>query len=397
MQAAFATRALMSLQALLRTPALPSALAYSACSATLLLLNKSAVGGLHMPSLVMLFQITFACLVIMLACVMLGKAEELGKAFMWENVKPMLVYIGMFSLTLFSSARALEVSNVETIIVFRCCCPLAVSLMDAAFLGRELPSLKSFVALALIIGGAAGYVLTDHEFAVNGISAYSWVLIYLLVITAEMTYGKYLTRDVNMSLTSRVLLTNSLSIAPMMGFATADGELGRALTGGVSLSALAACIVFASAVVGTGISYSGWWCRSQLSATMFTVVGVMNKMLTELANVTLWDKHASPPGIASLVVCMVGGALYRQAPLRKGSSAWKASEAEKEAAKAAESPAGDSGELIDAERADNAGAVEEEEAGLELTMTTKRAQTALDAEDVSLLRSPGPDSPAAVI
>jgi hypothetical protein len=56
----------------------------------------------------------------------------------------------------------------------------------------------------------------------------------------------------------------------MMGFAMADGELGRALADGVSLSTLAACIVFASAVVGTGISYSGWWCRSQLSATMFS-------------------------------------------------------------------------------------------------------------------------------
>jgi len=79
------------LKSLLSTSALPSALAYSACSATLLLLNKSAVGRLHVPSLVMLFQITFACLVITFACVMLGKAEELGKAFMWENVKPMLV------------------------------------------------------------------------------------------------------------------------------------------------------------------------------------------------------------------------------------------------------------------------------------------------------------------
>jgi hypothetical protein len=42
----------------------------------------------------------------------------------------------------------------------------------------------------------------------------------------------------------------------------------------------------------------------------------MNKCLTILGNVMIWDKHASPAGIASLFVCLGGGFLYRQAPLR---------------------------------------------------------------------------------
>mmetsp|Transcript_44173 Transcript_44173/g.147319 ORF Transcript_44173/g.147319 Transcript_44173/m.147319 type:complete len:86 (+) Transcript_44173:1177-1434(+) len=39
-------------------------------------------------------------------------------------------------------------------------------------------------------------------------------------------------------------------------------------------------------------------------------------MLTVTVNVLIWDKHASPYGIASLLLCLIGGSLYQQAPLR---------------------------------------------------------------------------------
>jgi GDP-mannose transporter len=69
-------------------------------------------------------------------------------------------------------------------------------------------------------------------------------------------------------------------------------------------------------LVGTGIGYSGWWCRSVVSATSFTLIGVMNKFLTILLNVVIWDQHATPGGIMSLFVCIAGGSIYEQAPMR---------------------------------------------------------------------------------
>ena len=71
-----------------------------------------------------------------------------------------------------------------------------------------------------------------------------------------------------------------------------------------------------SCVIGIGISWAGFWCQSLVSATTYTVVGVMNKMLTVTVNVLIWDKHASNAGIGSLVLCLVGGSLYQQSPLR---------------------------------------------------------------------------------
>lgn len=58
------------------------------------------------------------------------------------------------------------------------------------------------------------------------------------------------------------------------------------------------------------------YCRSLVSATCYTVLGVANKMVTVLVNLMLWDRHASPAGIISLLVCLLGAALYKQAPMR---------------------------------------------------------------------------------
>ena len=66
-----------------------------------------------------------------------------------------------------------------------------------------------------------------------------------------------------------------------------------------------------SCVFGLAISFFGFSCRQALSATSFTVVGVTNKLLTVLINVTVWAKHASNFGVCMLLVCIGGGVLYQ--------------------------------------------------------------------------------------
>jgi hypothetical protein len=74
-------------------------------------------------------------------------------------------------------------------------------------------------------------------------------------------------------------------------------------------------------LVGTGIGYSSWWCRSLVSATSFTLIGVMNKCLTVLLNLMIWDQHAKPGGIACLMLCIGGGIVYQQSPMRSSKGA----------------------------------------------------------------------------
>lgn len=86
----------------------------------------------------------------------------------------------------------LSLANVETVIVFRSCTPLAVSFFDYLCYHRALPSLRSCCALLLITAGAIGYIVTDREFQVKGLSAYFWVSVWWLVLVFQLTYGKFL-------------------------------------------------------------------------------------------------------------------------------------------------------------------------------------------------------------
>ncbi|KAL6208836.1 hypothetical protein ACLB2K_019781 [Fragaria x ananassa] len=60
------------------------------------------------------------------------------------------------------------------------------------------------------------------------------------------------------------------------------------------------------------LSFFGFAARKAVSATAFTVIGVVNKFFTVAINVMIWDKHASPFGLICLLMTIVGGVFYQQ-------------------------------------------------------------------------------------
>ncbi len=56
-----------------------------------------------------------------------------------------------------------------------------------------------------------------------------------------------------------------------------------------------------------------------VSATTYTLVGVVNKFLTVLLNVLISDKHSTAGGIVAVCVCLLAGTFYQQAPKRDDS------------------------------------------------------------------------------
>lgn len=306
-----------------KTQVAVAVLSYSFCSGSLVLVNKLILHHLPYPSLVITFQLWAALLFIHVADAF--RIIEVDP-IQWKNVKPYLAYTVAFSLGVFCNMKSLSMSNVETVIVFRALSPLIVSVADALFLGREWPSARSWVALSVIALGAYGYAMTDDQFKTQGIIAYFWPTLYLFVISFEMAYGKKIISGVNLKTRSGpVLYTNMLGWPPMLVFAWMGGEYNRFYNDSVDHAMKdeavfsRAAIVFSllGCVVGTGIGYSGWFCRDKVSAASFTLIGVMNKCLTVLVNLLIWDNHASLKGIASLGLCLVGGGLYRQAPMKK--------------------------------------------------------------------------------
>ena len=65
------------------------------------------------------------------------------------------------------------------------------------------------------------------------------------------------------------------------------------------------------------MSYSAFLLRNLVSATSFTVVGIMCKIATVVINCLIWENHASAEGLFALSICLGAGTMYQQSPLRE--------------------------------------------------------------------------------
>jgi len=281
------------------------------CSATLLISNKYAVYKVAAPSFILFSQLMGTALVVKLFS-SLGKIEcdPLEKT----KVKQFMPVALIFLATIFSNMKSLQYANVETFMVFRFSTPIVVSIADYLFLGRKLPSTRSWGCLFALLVGAFGYASTDSAFEVKG---YTFCAVWYCIFCLDQIYLKHVTNTVKMqSNWGRVFYSNLLASLPLVFTLFNDPEEITALK---NMSADAAFAVFVSVALGVGMSYFAWMARSLLSAASFTVVGNTCKVLTIVINVSLWDKHASGFGIGCLIFCLVAAYFYKQAPMRSDS------------------------------------------------------------------------------
>merc|ERR1712167_559333 len=153
----------------------------------------------------------------------------------------------------------------------------------------------------------------------GGASGYVWSLMYLLTIVYSMTEGKRLMSRVKFDapIWGSVLYTNLLCLPGMLAIAIISGEFTQLPTASGDLSLPGYLWLVSSIIVGTGISWAGWNCREKISATSYTLVGVVCKFITVFLNLVVSRDHASPMGVFWLLVCIASSTLYQQAPLRK--------------------------------------------------------------------------------
>ena len=100
---------------------------------------------------------------------------------------------------------------------------------------------------------------------------------------------------VRVALNAKLGSQNVLAMLPMAAVALGAGEVAtlRAL----AWSPAAVAVLVASCVAGLGMSYFSFALRAAISATSFSVIGNVCKVLTILVNLLMWDQHASarPP------------------------------------------------------------------------------------------------------
>lgn len=192
----------------------------------MLLANKMAMEYLPSPSTVSLIQIAFAAI----AVVLIKYAGYEVDWFEWDKMKAYAWYVVIFVAAIYSNMQALKNANVETVIVFRACTPIAVCALEYLLLDRSYPSMRSALSMLAVVLGAVWYCLSDSQFSLQGVSAYYWVFAYFVLISVEMTYGKKLTSSVQMqSVWGPVLYCNIFSILPMFMISYGSGELNETI------------------------------------------------------------------------------------------------------------------------------------------------------------------------
>lgn len=207
----------------------------------------------------------------------------------------------------------------ETIIVFRACTPIAVAIVEYLFMDRERPNNKSCAALLVIAMGAYAYTKMDAEMKMSGMQAYIWIALWYSLLVFQMTYGKVLLKEVKLdTVWGPVLYTNALSIPPTIVLAYVLGDFEKYEV--VEPSENATFWVAMSCIFGIAIGYSGWKCRGMISATSYTLVGVINKLLSVGVSVAFINKSATWQSIAALLVCLAAGTQYTEPPKRNADS-----------------------------------------------------------------------------
>jgi len=284
---------------------------YTACSSTMLIINKVAIYNFPYPILLLILQLMVSAATIRLLGI-LGflEAEKLDLKLIQSYWGVVLVFL----LNIFTNLKSLEYSNVETVIVFRTCTTLAVAYGDYKYLQKGIPNIKALSTLIFIVLGALGYVMTDSTFKIN---SYLWIILYFFCQCADVLYIKYIVEKVPMSSWGRSYYNNTLALIPL-GIALLFVNEKYVLYDFITLyfdfnfrdNLPVISIVVLSCFAGLLLSLAGFMCRESVSATSFSVVGNMNKVLTVIINCLIWDKHASGLGLLSLSICLVSGAFY---------------------------------------------------------------------------------------
>jgi len=294
---------------------------YSICSSSMLVVNKLAMKAYPVPAVVSIIQLSAAsvfCYVLKSLNFSRAKVDNLE----WSKMKPYSYFVIAFACGLYTNMRALEHSSVGTITVFRACTPIATIIVDWMFLGRELPTFQSAAALLVIVFGAYNYVVLTGEFKLNGVAGFFWVIAWYILVSFQMCYGNSLQKSVDLEKWGSVYYQNFLSVPMTFALGFTLGDFEKIETAVMSENALFWIVL--SSFIGIAIGFASWSARASISSTSYTLVGVMNKMVSIMWSVLYIDTETSVESLAYLSLCIIGGMMYRQSPMRKDVLAQKA-------------------------------------------------------------------------
>jgi len=281
---------------------------YMLCSSSMLVVNKVAISLFPAENLLLILQLASSAAFLWI----MGKLKTFPvDPLAMDKLKQSWLVASVFLLNIYTNVMALKSCNVETVIVFRSLTTVFIAVGDARVLqGKQGPNLSVLASLLAIVVCAVCYVRSESKDVIQPRS-YFWLLAYMLAQTADCLYIKHNVNTVNMSSWGRSYYNNVLALGPLaIPWMLSEDENLEHLSQQGALGFLPLLAVFLSCLLGLCISVAAFHCRRQVSATSYSVIGNMNKILTIMINYSIWKKHASEMGLFWLFGCLLSGYAY---------------------------------------------------------------------------------------
>jgi len=282
---------------------------FSLCSTAMLLGNKAVLTLFPFPLALTCVQLFSAALLVLPFVLHSGR-----KKLSWRELGCYAFEGALFSISIFAGLKSLGLTNIGTVIIARSCLPLVVYAGEYLQGKASGLSLRSCASLICVTCFGTLYALDAKGIRVTA-SGLIWVTFWILLVAVQMIYGKWLVGAVQITNTERVLYSNSLGL-PLLA-PLASGELASfceaVKIGGPNL-------VIISCFIGVLIGYTSWRLRELISATTFSLVGVINKMLTVCIAVAFYRDEGSWISFVSLIGCLISGLFYEGAGVKPSNS-----------------------------------------------------------------------------
>lgn len=240
---------------------------WMACSVGMMVCNKLAITVFPLPCLLVAMQFGFGALVMLIGCWRWLHIGSLQDVLRWCMVLPF--FCGM----MLTSLLALRGASITTVVVFRSLSPLLAVTVERCFPNPVEITSSMVMALVGLLVGALVYAQGTQNTEYVGIA---WTALNVTLAVGDRLLQRLMLSEdqspVDISKSGVTFLNNAIGLIPMLVAAACRREyaqLPRVLN---ILSPYSVVVIFASCVMGVGISFLGVHAQSMISATSFLVL-----------------------------------------------------------------------------------------------------------------------------
>merc|ERR1719456_2140571 len=243
------------------------------CSVGMMVSNKLAISYFPLERVLVLLQMAVSVMCMMVTSfwtpLHFGSVRDVLR---WCMVAP------FFTGMLLTSILALKHAPMTLVITFRVLSPLVSLAIERFFPNPLKVSWQMLGSIAIMF---AGVVLYAKDAGSAGMQGAGWVLLNAIFAVGDRLLQRLMLAadqsPVDISKTGVTLLNNVFGMVPMIPAVYLSGEHTEITDALAGLSGTALFWIVVSCAVGVGISYTGIWAQSMISATTFLVLVNVNK------------------------------------------------------------------------------------------------------------------------